>query len=87
MLVMNEQETHQIITRELINTVRDRMQYIYLDMRRLVPSTGEHDLMMECIRDAITPHLPFTADKLEVVVDEAYALYLNFMAVEKSKET
>ncbi len=87
MLVMNEQETHQIITRELVNSVRDRMQYVYLDMRRIVPNTGEHDLMMECIREAITPHLPFTTDKLEVVVDEAYALYLNFMAVEKSKET
>jgi len=24
---------------------------------------------------------------LEVVVDEAYALYLSFMAVEKSKQT
>jgi hypothetical protein len=69
---MNEQESYQIITRELINTVRDRLQYIYLDMRR--------------IREAITPHLPFTTDKLEVVVDEAYALYLNFMAVEKSKQ-
>ncbi len=86
MLVMSEQETHQIITRELINIVRDRLQYIYLDMRRIVPNTGEHDLMMECIREAITPNLPFTIDKLEMVVDEAYALYLNFMAVEKSKQ-
>jgi hypothetical protein len=42
--------------------------------------------MMECIREAITPNLPFTMDKLEMVVDEAYALYLNFMAVEKSKQ-
>ena len=83
---MSEQETYQIITRELINAVRDRMQYIYLDMRRINPNTREHDLMMECVREAITPHLPFTMEKLEVVVDEAYALYLNFLAVEKSKE-
>ena len=83
---MGEQETYQIITRELINAVRDRMQYIYLDMRRINPNTREHDLMMECVREAITPHLPFTMEKLEVVVDEAYALYLNFLAVEKSKE-
>jgi hypothetical protein len=84
-LLMNEQETFQIITRELINTVRDRLQYIYLDMRRIVPNTREHDLMMECVREALTPHLPFTTDKMEVVVDEAYALFLNFMAVEQSK--
>ena len=83
---MSEQETYQIITRELINAVRDRMQYIYLDMRRINPNTREHDLMMERVREAITPHLPFTMEKLEVVVDEAYALYLNFLAVEKSKE-
>jgi hypothetical protein len=54
-------------------------------MRRVVPNTREHDLMMECVREAITPHLPFTPDKLETVVDESYALYLNFLAVEKSK--
>jgi hypothetical protein len=83
--LMSEQEIHQIITRELINTVRDRLQYIYLDMRRIGPNTHEHDLMMECVREAITPHLPFSMDKLEVVVDDAYALYLNFLAVEKSK--
>ncbi|UCE82356.1 MAG: hypothetical protein JSV47_11680 [Deltaproteobacteria bacterium] len=82
---MNEQEPFQIITRELVNTVRDRLQYIYLDMRRVVPNTREHDLMMECVREAITPHLPFTMEKLEMVVDEAYALYLNFLAVENSK--
>jgi hypothetical protein len=82
---MNEQEPFQIITRELVNTVRDRLQYIYLDMRRVVPNTREHDLMMECVREAITPHLPFTMEKLEIVVDEAYALYLNFLAVENSK--
>ncbi|MGD8504276.1 MAG: hypothetical protein PVF76_15215 [Syntrophobacterales bacterium] len=82
---MNEQEPFQIITRELVNTVRDRLQYIYLDMRRVVPNTREHDLMMECVREAITPHLPFTMEKLEMVVDEAYALYLNFLAVEQSK--
>lgn len=82
---MNEQEPFQIITGELVNTVRDRLQYIYLDMRRVVPNTREHDLMMECVREAITPHLPFTMEKLEMVVDEAYALYLNFLAVEKSK--
>jgi hypothetical protein len=84
-LAMNEQEPFQIITRELVNTVRDRLQYIYLDMRRVVPNTREHDLMMECVREAITPHLPFTMEKLEMVVDEAYALYLNFLAVEQSK--
>jgi hypothetical protein len=82
---MNEQEPFQIITRELVNTVRDRLQYIYLDMRRVLPNTREHDLMMECVREAITPHLPFTMEKMEMVVDEAYALYLNFLAVEKSK--
>jgi hypothetical protein len=82
---MSEQKAQQIITRELINTVRDRLQYVYLDMRRIVPNTHEYDLMMECIREAITPHLPFTKDKLELVVDDSYALYLNFMAVEKSK--
>jgi len=81
---MNEQEPFQIITRELVNTVRDRLQYVYLDMRRVVPNTREHDLMMECVREAITPHLPFTMEKMEMVVDEAYALYLNFLAVEKS---
>jgi hypothetical protein len=82
---MNSQEIHNIITRELINTIRERLQYIYLDMRRVVPNTREHDLMMECVREAITPHLPFTMEKLETVVDEAYGLYLNFIAVEKSK--
>ena len=82
---MNEHEPVQIITRELVNTVRDRLQYIYLDMRRIVPNTREHDLMMECVREAITPHLPFTMEKMEMVVDDAYALYLNFLAVEKSK--
>ena len=83
---MSEQETYQIITRELINTVRDRLQYVYLDMRRLAPNTREHDLMMECVREAITPHMPFSIDKMEMVVDQAYALYLNFMAVEQSKQ-
>ena len=83
---MSEHETYQIITRELINAVRDRMQFIYLDMRRINPNTREHDLMMECVREAITPHLPFTMEKLEVVVDEAYALYLTFLAGERSKE-
>ena len=82
---MSAQDIHNIITRELINTVRERLQYIYLDMRRVVPNTREHDLMMECVREAITPHLPFSMEKLELVVDEAYSLYLNFMAVEKSK--
>jgi hypothetical protein len=83
---MSEQETYQIITRDLLISVCDRLQYIYLDMRRIEPNTDEHDLMMECVREAITPHLPFSLDKLEVVVDEAYALYLSFLAVEKSKE-
>ena len=82
---MSAQDIHNIITRELINTVRERLQYIYLDMRRVVPNTREHDLMMECVREAITPHLPFSMENLELVVDEAYSLYLNFMAVEKSK--
>jgi len=82
---MSEQENYGIITRELINIVRDRLQHLYLDMRRIAPNTHEHDLMMECIREGITTHLPFTMDKLELVVDDSYALYLNFMAVEKSK--
>ena len=84
-LAMTDQQIFPVITRELINTIRDRLQYIYLDMRRLAPNTREHDLMMECVREAVTPHLPFTMDKMEMVVDEAYALYLNFLAVEKSK--
>ena len=84
--MMSEQELQKIITRELVNTVRDRLLHVYLDMRRLAPNTQEHDLMMECIREAITSHLPFTNDKMETVVDEAYALYLNFMAVEQSKQ-
>ena len=83
---MSEQEMQKIITRELINTVRDRLLHVYLDMRRLAPNTREHDLMMECIREAITSQLPFTNDKMETVVDDAYALYLNFMAVEQSKQ-
>ncbi len=82
---MSEQVSYHILTSELINVVRERLQYIYLDMRRIVPNTREYDLMMECVREAITPHMPFTMDKLEMVVDECYALYLNFMAVEKSK--
>jgi len=82
---MSEQVTYHLITSELISVVRERLQYIYLDMRRIVPKTREYDLMMECVREAITPHLPFAPDKLEMVVDEAYALYLNFMAVEESK--
>ena len=82
---MNDEGVFQVITRELVNTISERLQHIYLDMRRLVPNTREHDLMMECVREAITPHLPFTAEKLETVVDEAYALYLTFLAVERSK--
>ena len=82
---MGDQQIHSVITRELINAVRDRLQHIYLDMRRLTPNTREHDLMMECVREAITPHLPFSTDKMDEVVDEAYALFLNFLAVEKSK--
>jgi hypothetical protein len=54
-------------------------------MRRLAPNTREHDLMMECVREAITPHLPFSVDKIDEVVDEAYALFVNFLAVEKTK--
>ena len=82
---MGDQQVHSVITRELVNEVRDRLRHIYLDMRRLVPDTREHELMMECVREAITPHLPFSVDKMDEVVDEAYALYLNFLAVEKTK--
>ena len=83
--IMGEQRVYQVITRDLVNVVRERLQHIYLDMRRLVPNTREYDLMMECVREAITPHLPFTLEKLETVVDDAYVLYLNFLAVEKFK--
>jgi hypothetical protein len=82
---MNEEQVHSLITRELVNTVRDRMQQMYLDMRRLEPNTQKHDLMMECVREGITSHLPFTMDKMEEVVDQAYSLYLNFLAVEQYK--
>jgi hypothetical protein len=82
---MSEQQVFPVVTRELVNTVRERLQHIYLDMRRLVPNTSEHDLMMECVREALTAHLPFTFDKLEQVVDESYSLYLNFLASERSK--
>ena len=82
---MVEQKEYPVITRELINAVRERLQFIYLDMRRIKPNTREYDMMMECVREAITPHLPFQTEKMETVVDDAYALYMNFMAVEKSK--
>jgi hypothetical protein len=82
---MNEEQVYSVITRELVNTVRDRMQQMYLDMRRLEPNTPKHDLMMECVREAITSHLPFSMDKMEEVVDQAYSLYLNFLAVEQYK--
>jgi hypothetical protein len=82
---MDEQKEYPVITRELINAVRERLQFIYLDMRRITPNTREYDMMMECVREAITPHLPFTTEKMEAVVDDAYALYLNFTAVEESK--
>lgn len=82
---MNEDQEFPIITRELVEMVRERLQYIYLDMRRLVPNTREHDLMMECVREVLNGYLPFTVDKLEMVVDQSYALYLNFLAVENSK--
>ena len=74
-----------MITREVVDMVRQRLQHIYLDMRRLVPNTREYDLMMECIREAITPHLPFTTEMVDKVVDDSYGLYLNFLAVEKCK--
>ena len=82
---MVEQKEYPVITRELINAVRERLQFIYLDMRRIKLNTREYDMMMECVREAITPHLPFQTEKMETVVDDAYALYMNFMAVEKSK--
>ncbi|MBW1982368.1 MAG: hypothetical protein JRJ12_14225 [Deltaproteobacteria bacterium] len=82
---MKELEEYPVITRELINEIRDRLQHIYLDTRRLVPNTQDYDLLMECIREAITPYLPFTMDMLDKVVDDAYGLYLNFQAVEKIK--
>lgn len=80
--VMNEQQVHRLITRELVNKVREQVQRIYLDTRRLMPNTTEFDLMMECVREALSACLPFTPDKMEKVVDDAYGLYLNFRAVE-----
>lgn len=80
---MSEQEVHRLVTRELANRVREQLQHIYLDTRRLTPNTAEFDLMMECVREALSSCLPFTQEKMEKVVDDAYALYLNFLAVEK----
>jgi hypothetical protein len=79
---MSEQEIQRLVTRELVNKVREQVQRIYLDTRRLKPNTAEFDLMMECVREALSASLPFTSDKMEKVVDDAYGLYLNFRAVE-----
>ncbi len=79
---MSEQQVHRLVTRELVNKVREQVQRIYLDTRRLAPNTAQFDLMMECVREALSASLPFTPDKMEKVVDDAYGLYLNFRAVE-----
>jgi hypothetical protein len=79
---MSEQEIQRLVTRELVNKVREHVQRIYLDTRRLKPNTAEFDLMMECVREALSASLPFTPDKMEKVVDDAYGLYLNVRAVE-----
>ena len=80
---MGEEQVHRLVTRDLVNRVREQLQRIYLDTRRLTPNTPEFDLMMECVREALSTCLPFTQEKLEKVVDDAYGLYLNFRAVEK----
>jgi hypothetical protein len=84
---MGEEQVHRLVTRDLVNRVREQLQRIYLDMRRLTPHTHEFDLMMECVREALSSHLPFTPEKMETVVDDAYALYLNFLAVEKYNQS
>jgi hypothetical protein len=83
---MSEQEVHRLVTRELVNKVREQVQRIYLDTRRLMPNTAAFDLMMECVREALSASLPFTPDKMEKVVDDAYGLYLNFRAVESHNQ-
>jgi hypothetical protein len=83
---MSEEQVHRLITRELVNKVREQVQRIYLDTRRLRPNTVEFDLMMECVREALSASLPFTLDKMEKVVDDAYGLYLNFRAVESHNQ-
>jgi hypothetical protein len=80
---MGEEQVQRLVTRDLVNRVREQLQRIYLDTRRLTPHTPGFDLMMECVREALSSCLPFTQDKMEKVVDDAYALYLNFLAVEK----
>jgi hypothetical protein len=80
---MSEEQVHRLVTRDLINRVREQMQRIYLDTRRLTPDAPGFDLMMECVREALSSCLPFTPEKMEKVVDDAYGLYLNFLAVEK----
>jgi len=80
---MSEQQVHRLVTRDLVNRVREQLQRIYLDTRRVTPNTPEFELMMECVREALSSSLPFTLEKMEQVVDDAYGLYLNFLAVEK----
>ena len=80
---MGEEQVHRLVTRDLIDKVREQLQRIYLDTRRLTPNTPEFELMMECVREALSACLPFTQEKMEKVVDDAYGLYLNFLAVEK----
>jgi len=80
---MGEQQVHRLVTRDLVNRVREQVQRIYLDTRRLAPNTLEYELLMECVREALSSCLPFTQEKMEKVVDDAYGLYLNFLAVEK----
>ena len=80
---MSDKQVHRLVTRDLVNRVRERLQRIYVDTRRVTPNTPEFDLMMECVREALSSCLPFTPEKMEKVVDDAYGLYLNFLAVEK----
>jgi hypothetical protein len=79
---MDEEQVHRLVTRDLVNRVREQVQRVYLDTRRLRPNTLGFDLMMECVREALSSSLPFTQEKMEKVVDDAYGLYLNFLAVE-----
>jgi hypothetical protein len=80
---MDEEQAHRLVTTDLVNRVREQLQRIYLDTRRVRPNTPGFDLMMECVREALSSCLPFTQEKMERVVDDAYGLYLNFLAVEK----
>jgi hypothetical protein len=83
---MGEEQVHRLVTRDLVNKVREQLQRIYLDTRRITPNTPEFELMMECVREALSSCLPFTNEKMEKAVDDAYGLYLNFLAVEKYNE-